>query len=749
MRALSRPPVRLSFFCLTALLAAWPLLATAPLLNEFRDAHVLSHYERVAVDTLLRYHQLPLWDPYYCGGLYLLGSPQARFASPTFLFSLLAGEARGEALTMFFFFIVGLEGTFRYARSRGATAFASAITAPLFALSGIFAAAPSLGWVNFFGFQLLPWSVLGVRKAVRGEREGVVIAAVSLAWCVGFGGTYAAPMAALWCAFEVLTAVGRHRRRAPLVARAVGMAGVTAGLCLGLAAFRLWPVWDTLRSAPRIIGGTPGTPVRILLRMMLLLNSTATEHADDGTYFIGLLALPAVLLGAVRLRSASVTILTYLCCWLAGGYAIRPCLFALLRELPIYSTLRYPERYLIFVALAAAVLAARGVTIAQVWTRSKRPGRARIGRWTLSGLVLCLLANLVIMTLLHHGFDAGRDMAAPPPTEEADRPFHQARGIRWSLAYYEPMSRGSLSCWEAYPVPESPALRGDLQEEAWLLDPTVGTLRQLSWSPNRIELAVDVSRDARMAINQNWHPGWHASVGTVASENGLLAVDLPAGRHTVVLHFLPRSAVGGLLVSLATLLAIGAIFRWRVPYVLAVAAVVPATVVTVVGLWIHEPPDRAEFMTPNDEPVIADAPPEDARRLGVKLEGGVTLQAARISPVVAQAGHEVTLELDWQRGPSIRSGLGVFLHMEPSKGDAITADHVLMSGVLDLEDAPSAKTLRDVIAVHLPEDARGTHWKVYLGLWRVRGGGERMRVEDPGTAVVVEDRILAAEFEVQ
>src|SRR5580700_10016405 len=185
-RGLGRPIPRLTFFTLAALFASWTLLATAPLLNEFRDAHVLSHYEHVAVDTVLRYHQVPLWDPYYCGGLYLLGSPQARFASPTFLLSLLGGEARGEALAMFLLFIVGLEGTFRYARSRGASAFASALCAPLFALSGVFAVAPSLGWVNFFGFQLLPWAALGVRKAVRGEVLGVLIATGSLAWCVGF-----------------------------------------------------------------------------------------------------------------------------------------------------------------------------------------------------------------------------------------------------------------------------------------------------------------------------------------------------------------------------------------------------------------------------------------------------------------------------------------------------------------------------------------------------------------------------------
>jgi hypothetical protein len=748
MRALGRPAPRMAFFALVALLAAWPLLSTAPLLNEFRDAHVLSHYERVAVDTVLHHHQVPLWDPYYCGGLYLLGSPQARFASPTFLLSLLFGESRGEGITVFFLFIVGLEGAFRYARSRRASASASALCAPIFALSGLFAVAPSLGWINFFGFQILPWAALGVRQAVRGDRRGILVATVSLAWCVGFGGTYAAPMAALWCAFEVLDTLLRRRRPRQLGV-ALGMAAVTAALALGLAAFRLWPVWDTLRSAPRVIGGTPGTTVRVVLRMLLRPDSSSADNPDDGGYFIGILALPAILFGALRLRSAAMATVTYVSCWLATGYAVRPPLFALLREVPIYSTLRYPERYLLFVALAAAVLAARGVTIAAVWTRSRRPRARKVGRWLLGGLVVCLVANLVVMILVNHGFDGTRDMSPPAGTAEQGRPFHQARGNRWSLAYYEPMNRGSLSCWEAYPVPESAALRGDLAEEEWLKNPTVGTLREVSWSPNRIVLLASVVRDARVLVNQNWHPGWHASAGQVVHERGLLAVDVPAGEHTVVLSFLPRSAVGGLLVSLASLLALGALLRYRAPLMLAAAAVVPAVVVVAVGLAIHEPPGRAEPLTPDDEPVIVDAPPADARRIDARLEGGVTLEAAKVSDRRPRAGQQITLEVDWRRGPRVRKGLGVFLHIEPSKGEALTGDHVLLSSVLDLDDAPPDRTLRDLLPVHLPDDAKGTHWKVWLGLWRIRGAGERMHVEEAGSALVQDDRILAAEFDVQ
>ena len=56
----------------------------------------------------------------------------------------------------------------------------------------------------------------------------------------------------------------------------------------------------------------------------------------------------------------------------------------------------------------------------------------------------------------------------------------------------------------------------------------------------RIDLEVELSRPARVYVNQNWHPGWRSNVGEAVSDEGLLAVDLPAGTHEVSLRFLPR-----------------------------------------------------------------------------------------------------------------------------------------------------------------------------------------------------------------
>src|SRR4051812_26575042 len=110
--------VRLALFALIATALVWTMLPHAAWLNEFRDAQVLTLHERAAVDSVRRFSELPLWDPWYCGGIYGLGAPQSRFAAPPFLLSLVFGAERAEPLIIFSFAMLGMEGTYRFVRLR-------------------------------------------------------------------------------------------------------------------------------------------------------------------------------------------------------------------------------------------------------------------------------------------------------------------------------------------------------------------------------------------------------------------------------------------------------------------------------------------------------------------------------------------------------------------------------------------------------------------------------------------------------
>ncbi len=750
-RAAAKTSVRLAYFAMLTLVTTWPLLSSAGSLNTYRDSHPLVQYEESARQTLLRFGEAPLWDPYYCGGLDGLGTPQSRFVSPTFLLTLIFGTLRAEPLIAFLMILLGLEGAFRYARSRGSTNLGAALASPMFALSGIFAVAPALGWYNFFGFELLPWAVLGVRLAMRGRAVGIVLASVALAWIVGFGGTYSAPMAALWCLFEVLEFTIAKRKNRPRLGLGLAMAVLTGVLALELAAIRLWPVVETLRMAPRIIGGNPGTAPETVLRMLLgrIHPDNAGDFRPSGTFLVGGFAALAVGAGLARKKAIPLILAASVAVWLAAGYAAKVSAFAALKELPLYSTLRYPERFLILFALAVSGIAALGISRLQVFARKRKAGVA-----ILAVTVAAMLANLGPLVANHWAAAAGRPMGPPPPTLSQD--FHQARGTRWALAYYGPMSRGCLSCYDAYPVPQSPLLRGDLKSEEYLEDATAGTVTRTKWTPNHIELTVHLDRPARLRVNQNWNPGWRASVGTITSEKGLLAVELPAGDHALTLRFLPRAAVGGALASLAAALVLGwlMIYTRRTGHLpgaskLALASLLPIIPVGLAFALMHEPPlPKTDLRTPNGEDIIADAPPKGARILHTTFAkgSGMTLEAARISSPTPAAESVLTIELDWKADAEVESGMGVFVHLVPTSGEDLRADHVMLSDVLEIEKAPPGKILRDIGDITIPFDAGGKQWTVWVGLWRVRKNGKRVSIEDKGSAFVAEDRVQIGTF---
>jgi hypothetical protein len=743
----------MAVFGLLALVVAWPILAGADLVNVFRDAQVLFAYERDAAWSVLRFGQAPLWDPYYCGGLYLLGTPQSRFVSPTFLFSLLFGPARGEALTIFAMILLGLEGTFRYARARGGGPLGSMLAAPAFALGGVFIAAPFLGWTNFYGFELVPWVMLFVHRAVRGEVRAAAYAALFFAWIVGFGGTYAAPFSAILCLYELAERLLERRQGWRLRGGALGLGVLAAALAVGLGAVRLVTLLETLVASPRALAGRPGMGAWQALGVLLdpVRVSDGELSRPEAMYTLGAGAVALALVGLVRRRVWPLVPLGVVAFVAALGYAAGPWgPFALLKALPVFSALRYPERYLIVIALVAAVAAANGLRFLEVAARRRR--------WAvvaLAGAAGVLGANTAFLVSDFHAVAAARMLEEPPP--ELARPFQQARGNRWRAAFYAPMSRGSLSCWDAYPIPMSPLLRGDLPADEYLLDAGAGSVSRADWSPNAIELDVSLTRPGTLLINQNFHPGWRSDAGLVRSHEGLLAVDLPAGSRRVALRFRPRSALAGAVTTLAALLAIGALLgfgcrtrfvaghlpTWRQASLLIAAAAAPLALGALVYATTSEArPVRPPRRAPSGEEVLAPRPPDDATTIAATFGHGIVLEAVRTSDTAElAAGEPASVELDWRTTGAAPRDAEIVVSIE-SAGDKIRADHELLSAALPFSEAPRGVTLRDIVPFVLPSRATG-EVEIWVAIW-LQDAGRWLPITAPGSGRAQDGRLLVA-----
>ena len=744
---------RLALFAMLALALCWPLTRKAALLNEFRDAHVLWNYEYVAAASVTEFAELPLWNPYYCGGMYGLGTPQSRFAAPTFLVSLLFGASRAIPVTVFLMLLLGMEGFFRYARTRTGSALGPLLAAPIFAFNGFLGAAYFLGWINFFGFLLLPWTLFGVGQALRGRISGVLIVGLAFAFNIGFGGTYSAPLAAILAVVEsvrVLIELRPSRAQLPRRLSFLAWAGLAA---LVLSAFRLWPIAETLSAAPRIMAGSPGHSLKAIADMLFVKSAPQGGNINiNGLFFMGPAPLMVALLGLFTRRGLGVLLLLGLSLWTATGYAYGASPFVWMRELPLLSTLRYPERFLFVSALFGAELAALGIDL--LVRLARRRDWIALGVLAAAGVagfgVISQIKNI-------HRVAEGMWLAPSPPSVE--RPFHQARGNRWALAYYAPMARGSLSCWEAYPVPMSPLLRGDLQAEEYLAEGTQGSVERLSWSPNQIALKAELQNAGRLLVNQNWHPGWRASIGTVTSQEGLLAVDLPAGAHKLILRFAPRSAYGGGLISLAGLGAVAAmVWLERKRRLATVRGLVQASALLLglpffAGLGsmlviAEARPPAPLVRNANGVPAfLADGLPEGVIPLDIQFDVPVKLVGVRF-PASADELGVGNIELYWRVDGDVPRSVGVFVSLRDSKGRVIQADHEVLAASVFLSGAPRGQVIRDAFSVKLGQHLSGS-WRMSVGLWHVSGDRSRVPIREAGALELREHSVMVGTFELR
>ncbi len=722
--------------------AHWHALRYAGFANDFRDAQFHQLYEHVAATSLTTHGQVPLWDPYSCGGMYALGNPQIRFASPTLLLSVLFGGIRAQALTACVMTTIGMEGAYRWLRQYGCSASASVIAALVPSLVGHYAVAYFFGWVNFYGFHLVPWVLWGTGEALRGRFRGAIVGAVAATWMIGFGGTYAPLMTAV---FALVCILGQFFYRPSLrqrVRETWKLLALLAVFALGLSAFRTLPILDVMRASGRVMAGLPGSSLRTLAGMTLThVPPTGDVASPAGLFFVGPVAVIAFGVAGIfsfkrspRVAIAALTT-TIVMMWLASGYGVRPSLFGMLRALPVYGTLRYPERYVFFAASALALLGAHGLTEVQSWRSSTKLGVRRAG-WVLS----VALSAAIVLGVTHEVVVFQRTTRALArivlPESSHDPEFRQARGNRWLSAHFIPINRGSIACGEAYPVPMSTDLRGDLPNEEYLENPNLGTVRRVAWTPNRINLDADVSEAAYLRVNQNWHPGWRASVGDVVNRNGLIGVHLPPGHHQVTLRFMPWSAVAGSSITALTVLLMIGIGRGRVHRLFSLAIPI-ALAASLLPAFAWMP--KSAPTNPDGTPILGDHHPTIAINATFALP--VELVGADL-PKARDADNVTRFDLYWRVTGSVRRSAAIFVHVVPKKGDFVTLDREVLGGTFFLADAPRDVVLHDVFGSGTFEPG---HYEVYAGLWDP-SSGERIAVKRGGGS---DNRVFVGAFDLK
>jgi hypothetical protein len=563
-----------AFAC--AILLGCLLYVLAPMLADFstygfHDWDSASAYRYITVLSFLEHGEWPWWHPFLCGGVPAFGYVEGatNLISPYLPFYLLFDirtairvEVVGQAL-------LGMWGAYLFAGRFTKSVALSALLAALFVLNGRFAFQAASGHTWHLGYALLPWAFYFFDRAhASGKPSMAVWSGVAIALQCYLGAIYPLPHTALFLSLYalLLALVGKELRPLALLA----VAGFSA---LGLAAPKLLAVLDHMQAVPRLIESKEVIGLSELLVMLLEPNQKFGERPvpvpaynwHEWGIYVGVgggLVLCAGLLFAAGRRENVFKLLGLLCLLLGFGAFHELAPWALLHELPIFSSQHVPSRF------HFSMLLFLGITFVGFAARRLDPAIQR--RPQLDALLLIPVALLAwdMARYSRIPFEQAFWMRAPTRIPRAESFRHrthppvQYRKRDWAAPMLLSMfaNTGVIRCYGVDPnfVPGARAAdRPGYSGLAYVAEGQ-GVAKVVEWTPNRAVVEVSGATPGALVVyNMNHDPSWRVNGEPALEWHGVSAKRLESVNERVEFHYFPRTLRYSWLLLVVTLAAIG------------------------------------------------------------------------------------------------------------------------------------------------------------------------------------------------
>jgi hypothetical protein len=555
------------FALLLASYAWWPMIAAYPR-TEIGDGQIFTAQLEAIRVSVTRFHELPLWNPFECSGMPLWDNPQGLAGSPLTQLVYFVGTTRTLELWVLLHSAAGFLGMWLLARHELALSRTGAfVAAAAWAFSGFHQHHDSGGHYAFAAFEYFPLALLLWRRAEKDTRCGVGLGAL-VALMFYEGAVYPLPHLAVLLGAETLTRAWPPTRLVRVV-RAGAVVGVVA---FALAASRLLPVLDQLRSHARVMIPDTDAMTWATLKDVFLARSHGravpgqqyvwTEFAS----YLGPIVLALALVGVVAagLESAWLLALLLLAGALMlghfGAYAPWSILNA---HVPPFKEMRVPSRFVASVALILAAYAGiatdRLRALAERWVPARRAGVA-------VGTAVVFVALLGVGDILSVGIDVTAPFfTGPPETRDLAASTRLYYGGK-DIAYYidaPRQNRARFDCREEWGFGAgAPLWEGDVPQ-ARPAPGQAAVVEVANRTQNTFSLDADVAQPSRVLLNTAYDRGWTSSVGTPVELDKELALDLPPGRYEVKVRYWPRTMTAGIFINVLGLLGVVAYLARR------------------------------------------------------------------------------------------------------------------------------------------------------------------------------------------
>jgi hypothetical protein len=550
-----------------AVYAWWPAISAYPH-NQTGDGPLFQEVIEAARVSWVHWHELPLWNPYQCGGVPLWDNPEGLGAAPTMWIFLPFGTTRAIELWFVTHVLAAFVSMWLFARKdlRLTTA-ASIFAACVWAFCGYFEQHLSGGHLSWVAFAYLPLGLFLWRRAEKDVRFAIGLGML-VALEMHEGATYALPHMVVLLGAETLTRAWPPRRLL-FIARAGVIVGVVA-LCL--SATRTLPVLDQLRSHTRELGEESDSLQWTTLRDMFI-SRTHSRGVPGQQYvwpefasYVGPFVLTLAFIGLFVGGLENVWLIALLAFSFALmlGHADKFAPWTVLKaHLYPFKEMRVPSRFNAAVTMFIAIFAA--IAVDRIGDRVRRRFRSvRVRDGVRLGLLV--IAFVGVGDIITVGIDWGSTCFLGPPSDARIAVSPRLYIASSGLAQFTDQPTQGLArteCWGEWSFhKEAQVWVGDVPQ-ARAEEPADAIVERVVRTQNTFQFDVQAHKPTRILLNTAYDHGWRTSVGVVVPyEDDLLAVDVPAGAGHVVVKYWPNGLTLGMWLTSLSAIAIAAFFVW-------------------------------------------------------------------------------------------------------------------------------------------------------------------------------------------